>query len=138
MSKSWLISVNAQILRAELPDFDIGTYEQNVIVYLMKTNPAIMERVHLSHVCCISKSTKKISSHAVQVYFEIDYCLNCWYKDVHLPHIPQPPFVIHFAGCQLCTGFHPERLGECERELVREYTDTHSQLRELAGTAALH
>ncbi len=43
-------------------------------------------------------------SAAVQMYFENAYCINCWYKDLDQPFIKYPPFVIHYAGCQMCTG----------------------------------
>ena len=39
-----------------------------------------------------------------QMYFENAYCINCWYKDLDQPFIKYPPFVIHYAGCQMCTG----------------------------------
>lgn len=41
---------------------------------------------------------------AAQMYFENAYCINCWYKDLDQPFIKYPPFVIHYAGCQMCTG----------------------------------
>ena len=44
---------------------------------------------------------------AVQMYFENAYCINCWYKDLDQPFIKYPPFVIHYAGCQMCTGRPP-------------------------------
>ena len=40
----------------------------------------------------------------MQMYFENAYCINCWYKDLDEPFIQYPPFVIHYAGCQMCTG----------------------------------
>ncbi len=45
-----------------------------------------------------------LSPAAVQMYFENAYCINCWYKDLDQPFIKYPPFVIHYAGCQMCTG----------------------------------
>ena len=36
---------------------------------------------------------------------------------------------------QVCTGFHPEKLNSCDRELVNMYIDSHYQLRSIvAGT----
>lgn len=34
---------------------------------------------------------------------------------------------------QVCNGFHPEKLNDCERDLVKTYLDSHSQLREIVA-----
>lgn len=59
----------------------------------------------------------------MQMYFEHGFCINCWYKDLDSPQVKHPPFVVHFAGCQMCTGYHPEKLGECDTEFVRSYAE---------------
>ena len=35
------------------------------------------------------------------------------------PWVDKPAFIVHFAGCSTCSGFHPERLGECDVEYLR-------------------
>ena len=65
------------------------------------------------------------------------------YQDAFKSHIPQPPFVVHFAGCPICNGGgNPEQLSDCSRELVRLYVDSHAQLRSIVAakgkTRTLH
>ena len=61
--------------------------------------------------------------YVAQMHFEHGFCINCWYKDLDSPQVKHPPFVVHFAGCQMCTGYHPEKLGECATEFVRSYAE---------------
>jgi hypothetical protein len=46
----------------------------------------------------------------VQMYLEASYCINCWYKDLDEDFIKYPPFVVHYAGCQMCTGYHQDKV----------------------------
>lgn len=45
-----------QVLRDNLENYDMGMYEQNVIAYLAKKQPDIVNHI----------------------YFERGFCLNCW------------------------------------------------------------
>jgi hypothetical protein len=98
-----------------LPTYDVGMYEQNPLTYLFMTEPALLERVR----------------------FEDAVTLNVWYKVLYSPDVPQPALVVHFAGCQLCNGFHPEKLGECDTEFVRHYGEAVARLAGVAGAAGL-
>lgn len=55
-------------------------------------------------VTCAKDAAERGMCATVQMYFENAYCINCWYKDLDQPFIKYPPFVIHYAGCQMCTG----------------------------------
>ncbi|BDA50038.1 probable glycosyltransferase 3 [Coccomyxa sp. Obi] len=90
-----------EMLRAAVPSYDIGMYEQNMLVWRLMNEPDIMAKMHFEH----------------------GFCINCWYKDLDSPQVKHPPFVVHFAGCQMCTGYHPEKLGECATEFVRSYAE---------------
>ena len=90
-------------LAAALPSYDVGMYEQNVLTYLFKSDPA---------------------KWLAKVRFEDALSMNVWYKKVYEPDVEQPAFIVHFAGCQVCNGFHPERLGECDAEYVRNYAES--------------
>ena len=98
-----------------LPSYDVGMYEQNALTYLFMTEPALLDRVR----------------------FEDAVTLNVWYKVLYSPDVPQPAMVVHFAGCQLCNGFHPEKLGECDTEFVRHYGEAVARLAAVAGKAGL-
>ena len=98
-----------------LPTYDVGMYEQNPLTYLFMTEPSLLERVR----------------------FEDAVTLNVWYKVLYSPDVPQPALVVHFAGCQLCNGFHPEKLGECDTEFVRHYGEAVARLAGVAGAAGL-
>ena len=100
-------------LASALPTYDVGMYEQNALTFLFKTEPALLDRVR----------------------FEDAVTLNVWYRVLYDPAVPQPAFVVHFAGCQLCNGFHPEKLGECDTEFVRHYGEAAARL-EVAAAAA--
>lgn len=41
-----------------------------------------------------------------QMHFEHSFCINCWYKDLNSPQVKHPPFIVHFAGCQVCFQGH--------------------------------
>eukprot|EP00884_Botryococcus_braunii_P003810 jgi/Botrbrau1/1342/Bobra.0063s0053.1 len=86
-------------LRSALPGYEYGLFDQTALGYLLKTKPSLMSKVRL----------------------ENDFCINCWYKDIYSPQVTWPPFIVHFAGCQLCSGFHPEKLGVCGSEFLRLY-----------------
>ena len=90
-------------LAAALPSYDVGMYEQNVLTYLFKTDPA---------------------KWLPKVRFEDALSMNVWYKKVYEPDVEQPAFIVHFAGCQVCNGFHPEKLGVCDAEYVRNYAES--------------
>ena len=45
------------MLREKVLDFEVGMYEQNVIAYLVKESPALLNHIE----------------------FETKYCINCWY-----------------------------------------------------------
>lgn len=90
-------------LAAALPSYDVGMYEQNVLTYLFKTDPGRW---------------------LPKVRFEDALSMNVWYKKVYEPDVEQPAFIVHFAGCQVCNGFHPEKLGECDAEYVRNYAES--------------
>ena len=68
--------VDLQVLRDNLPTYDIGMLEQMSMVYVLKQNPEYISKL----------------------YFEHGYCFNCWYQDLDDPRIGHPAFVIHFAG----------------------------------------
>ena len=119
-------------LRAAVPTYDMGMYEQNVLIYRLTSDPSMMQRVRPPalvqtaacaaacgcDVCILAEPCMEAMSRfavhcnkadgvwqlAVQMYFENAYCINCWYKDLDEPFIEYPPFVIHYAGCQMCTG----------------------------------
>lgn len=78
-------------------------YEQNVLTYLFKTDPARW---------------------LPKVRFEDALSMNVWYKKLYEPDVEQPAFIVHFAGCQVCNGFHPEKLGVCDAEYVRNYAES--------------
>lgn len=103
-------AAGAQVLQAALPSYDIGMFEQNAAVYVLMQSPASM----------------------ANVYFEHSYCINCWYKDLDSPLIVQPAFVIHYAGCQMCSGLHTEKLGACAAIYVRTFAEAFSRLVSLA------
>ncbi len=49
------------------------------------------------------------------------------------------PFIAHHdhePHMQMCNGFHPEKLNDCERDLVKTYLDSHLQLREIVASKA--
>ena len=42
-----------------------------------------------------------------------------------------PAFIVHFAGCGMCSsGFHPERLGECDVEYIRIFAESFGHLKD--------
>ena len=45
------------MLREKVINFEVGMYEQNVIAYLVKESPALLDHIE----------------------FETKYCINCWY-----------------------------------------------------------
>ncbi|CAL8464438.1 g3973 [Coccomyxa elongata] len=90
-------------LRANLPSYEVGLYEQNVLTFLFYTKPELLD----------------------MVIFDISsYGLNCWWKDVDKPWVDKPAFIVHFAGCSMCSGFHPERLGDCDVEYIRIFAES--------------
>lgn len=46
------------------------------------------------------------------------------WKDVDKPWVDKPAFIVHFAGCSMCSGFHPERLGDCDVEYIRIFAES--------------
>ena len=100
-----------QVLQTSLPSYDIGMFEQNAAVYVLMQQPTLMSNV----------------------YFEHSYCINCWYKDLDSPLIRQPAFIVHFAGCQLCSGLHAEKIGPCAAIFVRMFAEAFSRLLQLAA-----
>ena len=40
------------------------------------------------------------------------------------PWVDKPAFIVHFAGCSMCSGFHPERLGDCDVEYIRIFAES--------------
>ena len=99
-----------QVLQTSLPSYDIGMFEQNAAVYVLMQTPELM----------------------ANVFFEHDYCINCWYKDLDSPLILQPAFVVHFAGCQMCSGLHAEKIGACAAIYVRMFAEAFARLLSLA------
>jgi hypothetical protein len=77
-------------------------YEQNALTYLFKEQPELLDE---------------------HVVLDQESGINVWYKNLYNEDVQQPAFVIHFAGCQLCTGFHPEKLGVCDNEYIRNYAE---------------
>ncbi len=103
-------------LAAALPSYDVGMYEQNVLTYLFKTDPARW---------------------LPKVRFEDALSMNVWYKLLYEPYVEQPAFIVHFAGCQVCNGFHPEKLGVCDAEYVRNYAESVVRLEKAAKKAGI-
>lgn len=95
-----------QVLKENLPTYDIGMLEQMSMVYVLKQNPDYIPRL----------------------YFEHGYCFNCWYQDLDDPRIHHPAFVIHFAGCKMCAGLHVDKLGLCDSIFIRSYAESFAQL----------
>ena len=91
-------------LASQLPSYDVGMYEQNPLTFLFKSRPEEFLERH--------------------VRWEDALTMNVWYKKRLEPDVPQPPFVVHFAGCQLCNGFHPEKLGECDGLFLGHYAES--------------
>lgn len=91
-------------LASQLTSYDVGMYEQNPLTFLFKSRPEEFLGQH--------------------VRWEDALTMNVWYKKRHDPDVPQPPFVVHFAGCQLCNGFHPEKLGECDSMFLGHYAES--------------
>lgn len=61
---------------------------------------------------------------------------NRW-LDVDKPWVDNPAFIVHFAGCGMCSsGFHPERLGECDVEYIRIFAESFGHLKD-AGALPL-
>jgi hypothetical protein len=54
-------------------------------------------------------------------------CLIRW-KDVNKPWVDNPAFIVHYAGCSMCNSWHPERLGECDVEYIRIFTESFGRL----------
>ncbi|KAK9903381.1 hypothetical protein WJX75_004474 [Coccomyxa subellipsoidea] len=90
-------------LKANLPSYAPGYYEQNVLAFLFYTKPQLLDMVFLDASA---------------------YGLNCWWKDVNKPWVDKPAFIVHFAGCSMCSGFHPERLGDCDVEYIRIFAES--------------
>ena len=61
----------------------------------------------------------------------------CRWKDVDSPWVDKPAFIVHFAGCSTCSGFHPERLGDCDVEYIRIYAESFGHLRDEAQRLGL-
>ena len=97
-----------QHLASRLTSYDVGMYEQNPLTLLFKERPDEFLGAH--------------------VRWEDALTMNVWYKKRFEPDVPQPPFVVHFAGCQLCNGFHPEKLGECDGLFLGHYAESVARL----------
>ncbi|KAK9789231.1 hypothetical protein WJX73_005530 [Symbiochloris irregularis] len=104
-----------QVLKDNLPTYDIGMLEQMSMVYVLKQRPEYIPRL----------------------YFEHGYCFNCWYQDLDDPRIAHPAFVIHFAGCKMCAGLHVDRLGLCDSIFVRAYAEAFARLLKIAPERGL-
>ena len=76
--------------------------------------PACMHcgRCHLYHTTSLRVCTPR-----AQMHFEHSFCINCWYKDLDSPQVKHPPFVVHFAGCQVCLDGHQAQFKVCFRLL---------------------
>ena len=61
-----------------------------------------------------------------------DHCASArrW-LDIDKPWVDNPAFIVHFAGCGMCSsGFHPERLGECDVEYIRIFAESFGHLKD--------
>ena len=63
-----------------------------------------------------------------RVRFENQFCLNCWWGDLAQPWVRQPPFIVHYAGCQLCSGVSPQELNACEGSFRDAYVQSYCTL----------
>lgn len=96
-----------QQIQAELPKHSIaGFYDQAIIIWILKNHLEYFERI----------------------YFEKQYCLNCYWADypgVRTREGAIEPFVKHFAGCQMCRAKASLKLeakaAECDLEFVKSY-----------------
>ena len=59
------------MLREKVLDFEVGMYEQNVIAYLVKEHPGLLNHIE----------------------FETKYCINCWY----ISHLALSQTFTHFV-----------------------------------------
>ena len=107
-----------QHLASQLTSYDVGMYEQNPLTFLFKSRPE-----------------EFLDSH---VRWEDALTMNVWYKKRLEPDVPQPPFVVHFAGCQLCNGFHPEKLGECDGLFLGHYAELPAGIAIVGDDIAAH
>ena len=48
------------------------------------------------------------------------------------PHVSKPAFIVHFAGCAMCSGFHADRLGDCDAQFLKTYADAFKRLSKVA------
>ena len=51
--------------------------------------------------------------------------------------VDNPAFIVHFAGCSTCSGFHPERLGDCDTEYIRTFSESWKHLASAAQRRGL-
>lgn len=68
--------------------------------------------------------------------FESLVMLRRW-KHMNQTWVDNPAFIVHFAGCGTCSGFHPERLGDCDVEYVKTFAESFQHLREHAQALGL-
>ena len=62
----------------------------------------------------------------------------CRWLDIDKPWVDNPAFIVHFAGCGMCSsGFHPERLGECDVEYIRIFAESFGHLKDAASQMGL-
>jgi hypothetical protein len=52
----------------------------------------------------------------------------CRWKDINQTFVDNPAFIVHYAGCSTCSGFHPERLGDCDTEYLRVFQESFTNL----------
>ncbi len=45
-----------------------------------------------------------------------------------LAPVAKPAFIVHFAGCSMCSGFHADRLGECDAQFLKTYAEAFGRL----------
>ena len=58
--------------------------------------------------------------------------------DIDKPWVDNPAFIVHFAGCGMCSsGFHPERLGECDVEYIRIFAESFGHLKDAGAPPIL-
>ncbi len=48
------------------------------------------------------------------------------------PHVAKPAFIVHFAGCSMCSGFHADRLGDCDAQFLKTYAEAFGRLSTVA------
>lgn len=120
-----------------------------MLTYLFYTRNALMDRVYFDtseygincwcacgHGACLSRMPRRpcrvpclsgLPGEGTAIDSGVPRACRRW-KDVDSPHVAKPAFIVHFAGCSMCSGFHADRLGECDAQFLKTYAEAFGRL----------